>query len=59
MVNYEKGHGETEITIGHDAEYYFPNAANVPWNYERQPFGYQGLVKLLDEIETAGRSVRA
>lgn len=59
MVNYEKGLGETEITIGRDAEYYFPHAANVPWNYERQPFGYHGLVKLLDEIETAGRSACA
>ena len=53
MLNYRTGQEKSDFSLGRDAEYWLPDAANVPWNSERQPFGFDGLVKLLDEIETA------
>ena len=53
MLNYKTGQEKSDFTIGKDAEYWLPEAANIPWNSERQPFGFDGLVKLLDEIDAA------
>ncbi|MDO4953368.1 MAG: nitrogenase component 1 [Synergistaceae bacterium] len=53
MLNYEIGQEKSDFSLGRDAEYWLPDAANVSWNSERQPFGFDGLVKLLDEIEAA------
>lgn len=53
MLNYRTGQEKSDFSLGRDAEYWLPDAANVPWNSERQPFGFDGLVKLLDEIEAA------
>ncbi len=53
MLNYRTGQEKSDFSLGRDAEYWLPDAANVPWNSERQPFGFDGLVKLLDEIDAA------
>ncbi len=53
MLNYKQGQEKSDFTIGKDAEYWLPEAANIPWNSERQPFGFDGLVKLLNEIDAA------
>lgn len=53
MLYYDCGEGKADITIGKDAEYYHPDCANVPWNQERQPFGYSGLRHLFEELEEA------
>ena len=53
MLNYRTGQEKSDFSLGRDAEYWLPDAANVPWNSERQPFGFDGLVKLLDEIAAA------
>ena len=53
MLYYDCGEGEIDITIGKDAEYYHPGCANVPWNQERQPFGYSGLRHLFEELTEA------
>ncbi len=53
MLYYDCGEGEIDITIGKDAEYYHPDCANVPWNQERQPFGYSGLRHLFMELDEA------
>lgn len=54
MMNYDCGDG-ADVSIGIDAELYFPDAVNVKWNDEIQPFGYSGLRHLAEKIE---RSVR-
>ncbi len=53
MLNYRIGQEKSNFSLGRDAEYWLPEAANIPWNSERQPFGFDGLVKLLDEIDAA------
>lgn len=51
MLYYDCSECKADITIGKDAGYYHPDAPNVAWNQEIQPFGYHGLVSLLKEIE--------
>ena len=51
MLYYDCSEKTADLTIGKDAAYYHPDAPNVPWNQEVQPFGYRGLTRLLDEIE--------
>lgn len=53
MIHYDCSDGVADITIGKDAEYYHPNSVNVPWNQERQPFGYSGLKHLFEELSDA------
>lgn len=52
MINYdiEDGKSKVDIAIGIDAGYYYPNATNVRWNDEAQPFGYRGLINLAKRI---------
>lgn len=51
MMNYEEDI-HVDITIGADAALYYPEAAHVKWNDDKQPFGYMGLKRLLETIET-------
>ena len=51
MLYYDSGELECDLTIGIDAGYYHPDAPNVPWNLEIQPWGYRGLIGLIDEME--------
>ena len=50
MVHYEEEDG-IDITIGKDAAVYCPNAKNVLWNSEKQPFGYTAVRGLLNQLE--------
>ncbi|MGI6212285.1 MAG: nitrogenase component 1 [Anaerovoracaceae bacterium] len=52
MVDFVPPEG-VELTIGKDAGIYIPDAANVPWNSEVQPFGHRGFTALLKEMERA------
>lgn len=56
MVHFARGREQAELTVGMDAGYYVPGAPNVPWNGDRQPFGYAGLQSLLAEMEQALRT---
>jgi len=38
------------VTLGADAAYYHPESPCLPWNAERQPWGYQMVRKLFDEL---------
>lgn len=51
MLYYDSSELECDFTIGIDAGYYHPDSPNIPWNLEIQPWGYRGLINLLDEIE--------
>ncbi len=41
------------IALGADACYYHPEAAHVPFNGERQPFGYSGVKSLFHAMQRA------
>ncbi|MEE3420279.1 MAG: nitrogenase component 1 [Lachnospiraceae bacterium] len=40
-----------DLTLGKDAAYYYPGVPNVPWSDDIQPFGYRGLIALLDACD--------
>ena len=39
------------ICIGSDAMYYHPGTPGVEWCDEKQPFGYDGVIKLFEELD--------
>ena len=51
------------ITLGKDAAYYHPDMPNLPWNAERQPFGYRAVTcffrELTDLLEKKERKQKA
>lgn len=51
MLYYDSSELPCDFTVGIDAGYYHPDAPNVPWNLEVQPWGYNGLIRLIEEIE--------
>lgn len=53
MINYDCGSAGADLTIGADAAFYSPDVPNVPWNSESQPFGYEAVRRLFDEMEAA------
>ena len=53
MLNYDCGSAGADLTIGADAAFYSPDCPNVPWNGEKQPFGYEAVRKLFAEMEAA------
>lgn len=52
MVHYRAPQG-IDCAIGKDASAYCPDAAGVEWNSEKQPYGYIGMMNLLQEIDEA------
>lgn len=53
MMYYEGADHPVDLTIGKDAMYYHPDSAQVFWDEEVQPFGYDGVIALLQAIEQA------
>lgn len=43
----------TDLSIGKDAAIYCPSSKHVEWFREEQPFGYQAVNDLIDEMEEA------
>ena len=50
MMNYD-GSEKVDISIGIDAQFYYPESINVHWNDEIQPFGYKGLIHFVEAVE--------
>ena len=50
MLYYDPSESGVNITIGKDACYYHPEAVNVMWNEEVQPYGYTGVKKLFEAL---------
>ena len=50
MINFDRDTSGVDVALGPDAGYYLPRVRNVPWNRERQPFGYRGLTALRGEV---------
>ena len=53
MMYYDCSTADVDLTIGKDAEYYHPDSPNVPWNEEKQPFGYAGVTELFRQMSRA------
>ena len=53
MMNYNCSEAPADVTIGADAGYYQPDAPNVPWNQEVQPFGYAAVIHLFRQLYDA------
>ena len=53
MLYYDCSHADIDLTLGKDAEYYHPGSVNVPFNEERQPFGYEGVRLLFTQLKKA------
>jgi nitrogenase molybdenum-cofactor synthesis protein NifE len=53
MMYYDCSSADVSLTIGKDAEYYHPDCPNVPWNEEKQPFGYAGVTALFTQMREA------
>lgn len=53
MLYYDGSQCPVDCTIGKDARYYHPDAPNVPWNSDLQPFGYQGVRDLFRALRAA------
>ena len=46
MLYYDPSDRKVNLTLGKDAGYYHPECPNVPWNEDRQPYGYAGIRQL-------------
>lgn len=58
MLYYEGKDHPVDLTIGKDAAYYHPDAAQVFWDDDIQPFGYAGVCALLKKMDHALRERR-
>lgn len=53
MLYYECSEVSADITIGKDAAYYHPDAVNVEWSDDIQPFGYRGVTHFFEKCHKA------
>lgn len=53
MLYYKGASHPVDITIGKDAMYYHTDSAQVFWDEEIQPFGYDGVIALLQAMDAA------
>ncbi|MBO4449787.1 MAG: oxidoreductase [Clostridiales bacterium] len=50
MLYYDVSSSKADISLGKDAAFYCPGIPNVAWNSDTQPFGFQGIMKLMDTV---------
>lgn len=50
IVNLRKENLPADIAIGPDAAYFCPSAAEVSWDLHDQPYGYRGIISLLEKM---------
>ncbi len=53
MLYYRNEDQAVDVTLGRDAAYYYPDSAHVHWNEDLQPFGYDGVMTLLQALADA------
>lgn len=51
MLYYDCTEVPCHITVGKDAGYYHPDAVNLMWSDDIQPFGYKGLIRFFKDCE--------
>lgn len=59
MLYYDMSASCAHISLGKDAAFYCPGIPNVAWNSDIQPFGFQGITKLMETIEKTMKEARA
>ncbi|MCR5287442.1 MAG: nitrogenase component 1, partial [Saccharofermentans sp.] len=59
MLYYDMSASRAHISLGKDAAFYCPGIPNVAWNSDIQPFGFQGITKLMETIEKTMKEARA
>ena len=59
MLYYDMSASRARISLGEDAAFYCPGIPNVAWNSDIQPFGFQGITKLMETIEKTMKEARA
>lgn len=50
MLYYDSSKSDVTLTLGKDAAFYHPGVRHLDFNDDVQPFGYQGLIRLLKEM---------
>ncbi len=53
MLWYDGSESAVDTVLGADAIYYHPGCPGVEWNDEVQPFGYDGVSRLFEELDAA------
>lgn len=53
MLYYDSCDTKIDCAIGKDAMYYHQDCAGIGWSSERQPFGYEGVRRLFNELDAA------
>ena len=51
MLYYQGQDHPVDVTIGKDAAYYHEQAAHLHWDEDIQPFGYAGVISLLQGLD--------
>mgnify|MGYP000184660159 CR=1 FL=1 len=51
MLYYQDQDHPVDVTIGKDAAYYHEQAAHLHWDEDIQPFGYAGVISLLQGLD--------
>lgn len=59
MLYYDMSASRAHISLGKDAAFYCPGIPNIAWNSDVQPFGFQGITKLMETIEKTMKEARA
>ena len=53
MLYYNCASQKADLTIGEDAGYYHTDCPNVPFCAEKQPFGFEGVTDLMEQMTRA------
>jgi nitrogenase molybdenum-cofactor synthesis protein NifE len=59
MLYYDVSSSPADISLGKDAAFYCPDIPNIAWNSDVQPFGFQGITALMNEINRTMKEARA
>ena len=59
MLYYDAKDCPVDVALGKDAGWYHPEAARLAWNADVQPFGYAGLRRLFEALESAMKEADA
>ena len=59
MLYYDVSSSPADISLGKDAAFYCPDIPNIAWNSDVQPFGFQGITALMNEINKTMKEARA
>ena len=59
MLYYDVSASRAHISLGKDAAFYCPGIPNIAWNSDVQPFGFQGITKLMETIKQTMKEARA